>query len=83
MTIDGVYIYPNPSDGNFIINFPDDHLYKSLEIVNPDGKIIHQRTIDNKTRSVTINSAVNLLKGVYFIRFRGEDSYVVKKVVIS
>jgi len=80
---DDIHIYPNPSKGNFIINFPVDHLYKSLEIISPDGKIIYQQTIDYKTRNITIDSDVNLLKGIYFIRFNGKISYVVKKIVIN
>jgi len=44
---------------------------------------MHQKNIDNKTRSVTIDSDVNLLKGMYFIRFNSMDSYIVKKVVIN
>ena len=83
ISADGIHIYPNPSNGNFIINFPDEHLYESIEILNTDGRVMHQRNIDNKTRSVTIDSDVNLYKGVYFIRFNSINSYIVKKVVIN
>ncbi len=58
----GFNIYPNPTDGNFSIQFEDDHTqYKSIEIRELSGKLV--KRFDQIRESYN----VNLSPGVYIL----------------
>jgi len=83
MATDEIYIYPNPSEGNFVISLPEHHFYSDLEILNTDGKIIFTKPITSETLSIELNRYLNLAKGVYFIKLFEEDNFIVKKLVVN
>ncbi|RLD45195.1 MAG: hypothetical protein DRI88_08820, partial [Bacteroidetes bacterium] len=78
-----ISIFPNPSDGNFTINFTEEHPFNSIEIVSPLGKVYYKKTIDSKTKSITVGDGLKLAKGIYFVKFNEQKNYVVKKVMIK
>jgi len=82
-TQDDIRVFPNPSDGNFTISFTEEHAFNSVEIVNPLGKVFYKKTIDGKTRSITIGDGLKLAKGIYFVKFNEQTDVVVKKVMIK
>jgi endonuclease I/chitodextrinase len=71
-------IYPNPSSGNFDINF--DSLEKhSIEIYSSIGQKVFENT-DIKDKSISIS---DLQQGIYFIKVTKDSQSIVKKIVIN
>ncbi len=82
MNTDNIKIYPNPSNGKITVNLPADHKYISMEVVNTNGRSMYKRDIQNAF-NISINEDGNLSKGIYLIRFKTEDSRLLKKIVIN
>jgi len=76
---DGIYIYPNPSNGIFNLNsvYP----IKEIKIVDITGKIVYKNS-DIKTNKATIKTS-NLNEGVYTIRVRTNSQLLLKKLIIK
>ncbi len=76
-------VYPNPSNGEFIINFGD-KLAKSggkatISIFNSTGSLVHvDRSVDMSTNFVW--DAANLSSGFYYARITGNMSPVLFKL---
>lgn len=74
-------ISPNPSNGNFTINFNGEGAFK-IELYSSDGKVEFSQ-IANNTNQEKINTS-NLSKGVYFVKitsYNGQSS--VHKIVLT
>ncbi|MES2780841.1 MAG: T9SS type A sorting domain-containing protein [Bacteroidota bacterium] len=74
-----VSVYPNPSKG--LINITSS-LSESLEITVYDiqGKLIQSTTSSNAKETINLQSAP---KGMYFMMIKGQNSSMVKKIVID
>lgn len=59
-------VYPNPSDGNFILNTSSENSIESIAIFDATGKIVHQ-TKSYSGRSTEVMNLSHLEKGVYFV----------------
>ena len=75
-----VQIFPNPVADNLnitVINIKD---YKEivLEIHTISGKKIHQQVLLNQK---TIVNLFDISEGVYFLKIRTEDGFIIKKIV--
>ena len=74
-------IYPNPSTGQFSIEFTENQDGKIVQLLNATGQIVYSEII-NSSR-VEMNQT-DLPKGIYFIRVIGEDQQgQLKKVIIE
>lgn len=72
-------IYPNPSNGNFNINFDNSKGDYSIEIYT----LIGQKVFESKnTRSTTI-SAPNLRKGIHLVKITKDSKSIIKKIEIN
>ncbi|MHB9055544.1 MAG: SUMF1/EgtB/PvdO family nonheme iron enzyme [Paludibacteraceae bacterium] len=70
-------LYPNPAKQLVAINFPND--IKNLKIINPDGKLMYDNTINGK-----IFSVADYPNGIYFIRVSdNKNNFFVQKLVID
>jgi hypothetical protein len=72
-------IYPNPSGGNFILEFADLKGPAELSITDINGRVVHHEKIDNRYISVT----ADLAPGVYMVRVDSGNQYFKKKLIIS
>jgi endonuclease I/chitodextrinase len=72
-------IYPNPSNGNFNINFDNAKGDYSIEIYSLIGQKVFEK---ENTRSVTI-SAPNLQKGTYLVKITKDSKTITKKIEIN
>ncbi len=73
-----VKLFPNPSYGEFRLEFPDDMLEK-YEILSMDGRIIEEK---NVRLSNVFHYKGELSSGTYWIRCFFRDQVVTKKVII-
>jgi len=70
-----VSIFPNPSKGNFQIEFGKDVFFDHLEILNSTGKSILSRDIVDGVNGLSVNLMSHTLPpGLYFIRLSGPFS---------
>jgi Secretion system C-terminal sorting domain len=65
-----ISIYPNPSNGLFFLNSPENLIGKQYQISNAMGQVIQSGTITtSKNFPITINSSVK--GGIYFVNVSG------------
>jgi len=74
-------IYPNPNDGEFVIE--SDATILSVELINQVGKIVH--SVENKNNNIRLN--LKLEKGVYYLKAKlnvdGNEVWKTKKLLIN
>jgi subtilisin family serine protease len=83
---DAIYTYPNPSKGQFNVNFESTNLGNgTISILNSYGKVIHQERFTKS--SEILNMQLNfpsLSKGIYLIKINvGNNEPVVSKITVN
>ena len=78
LTSDDIHVYPNPSNGSFMIDIPK-YPNTQITILNLQGSIIYQKQHTNK-RKVEIN--LDAPKGIYFLQIKNETGLVTKKIAV-
>jgi hypothetical protein len=76
-TSGGVKLYPNPTNGSFVVEFKGNQ-NKHISIVDVTGRLILDST--SKTENLTVNLS-NYASGVYYVKIQSEDVNEVIKVV--
>ncbi len=71
-----INIYPNPTKGIFYINNIND--FNEIKIIDPTGKIITQKPINNYNQSFDITNYAN---GLYIIKLIGSNKYTTKSII--
>ncbi len=73
--------YPNPSSGEFKVDFFDDNVNKKLEILNTNGNTVYGSTIQE---GVTPTISTNLPTGNYFLKVLiGQHSYSQPIIIVK
>ncbi len=75
-----VNLYPNPSNGLFILDLQAELANSKLFLLDLSGKIVFEVLINGK--SVVVDAS-NLLPGCYVVRIENEKSSIVKRLIIS
>ena len=76
-------IYPNPSKGNFNIEFKDLSNSYSIEVFDVTGKTIYENNFDQSANLVQVINIQNATSGVYFINVKSDKGIVTKKLVVQ
>jgi hypothetical protein len=76
-TASGVKVWPNPTKGEFNVEFLNDDA-KTIEVLDLTGRLIQSNIVSNKKMNVNLN---NLSNGVYYIKIQTQASLEVVKVV--
>lgn len=74
-----IKIYPNPSNGNFSIDFGNSNSLHSVEIYSTSGQKVFEKE-NSKNPSIAVT---NFQKGIYFIRITKDSKTFTKKIVIN
>ena len=82
----GVSIFPNPTTGNFTIDFSNSSIngIASIEVVNTFGQKVF--SADEKVASATFKKQIDLsaaARGVYFVEIKTTDEVFTKKILIT
>ena len=72
-----IYIYPNPNNGNFIIE-PNSTDKQTLQVFDVNGKLVLTQSINGTTNI----DASNLAEGVYNLSLQNANGVVNKRLVI-
>ena len=76
-------IYPNPSNGNFIINFESKSTQTiALKIIDVNGSTIYEQKINHAFKS-QLPITQNLPSGVYFITITSDKEQYIQKLLIA
>jgi hypothetical protein len=76
-----IYIFPNPSDGNFTIKLDRMEANTIIEIYNSQGQKVFSKELLNQESVIELN---NLLEsGLYFMKIIGKNNIQYKKVLIN
>lgn len=79
-----VKLYPNPSNGQFIISTEENlGLFSKAEVVNMIGQKIYSMDITSEKTIIDLPSGIS--KGIYFVRILGKQSeiYSTEKIIIK
>ena len=78
-----IEIYPNPNDGNFLIQFPQKTFEKGkVSLFDIHGKLVFSQE-EQWSSNVSISVDSKNLKGLYFLKIESENKRWVKKVCIE
>ena len=77
-TIEGLTIYPNPTNADKIYITTKSSLDKKVEIFNVLGKKVLETTITAKEVNIS-----NLTAGVYIIKIKEGDATATRKLIIN
>ena len=78
LTSEDIHVYPNPSNGSFMIDIPK-YPNTQITILNLQESIIYQKQLTNNHK-IEIN--LDAPKGIYFLRIENEAGVASKKIVI-
>ncbi|MFM9051063.1 MAG: T9SS type A sorting domain-containing protein, partial [Bacteroidota bacterium] len=79
--LEDISVYPNPSNGQFILNTPSLELDAILEVYSTDGRLVYQKNIPSNTTQMLIDLQ-QPAAGLYQVRVVvGEEVRSVKVVV--
>lgn len=84
MLMNGVRIYPNPSDGNFVIELNStSEVTASMIITSAVGETVvnlGEITV-NGNRKINMNSSLE--PGIYYLRIQGNDFEISRKIMVK
>lgn len=78
-----IRIYPNPTNGSFIIVLPNESKYNNLQITNYLGQKIYNQNITGSNSRILIDESTEWSPGVYFVRLNGEYGSEIRKIIIK
>jgi hypothetical protein len=77
---ESISIYPNPSNGNFVINNPSENNL-TVDVLNILGSSVLKTQSSEKYININLESA---LKGIYFVQLENKQGQkIVKKLIIK
>ncbi|MEH6536637.1 MAG: T9SS type A sorting domain-containing protein [Psychroserpens sp.] len=79
--LDQTVLYPNPSNGQIILNFKNTFEEIDIKVFDLSGKLIHSQNNKNAVNELKVN--LNLSENIYFIEITSGKQKVVKKLIIS
>ncbi len=77
--LSGISIYPNPNDGQFVIDLPDAEK-TNIEVLTINGQVVYTK------QSVDVHNVINLKtfdKGIYFVRITNHRTVANYKIVVQ
>ena len=83
-SVDDVRIYPDPSQGTFIVSFNNPAGDASLSVISPLGRpIYHKDDLPESNGRTEIHIDLNVPSGIYMIRVNSNKKDIIKKVIIE
>ena len=79
----GFSIYPNPSNGIFVIDFNESYSKTKIELINITGAVVQRFSINNTNdlrKSIDLSA---LSKGLYLLRVSTNEGFDVRRIVLE
>jgi PKD repeat protein len=77
-----IVIFPNPANGNFTLNLPEESEFTELKLMNHLGQIVMSKKINTNSKVVTIQRNSGWKAGTYFLKVSGPEQVLTKKVIL-
>lgn len=78
---DELQLYPNPTSGNFTVQFPADNHRADLIIYSALGEVVHQQTVAPGAEQLSLQLHDTTPAGVYWLSVQRDGSYAVVKLI--
>lgn len=75
-----VFVYPNPSDGNFKVGLDKNFGQVDIKIYSSTGSLVYAQNKTNSTEGVMLS--LNLPAGIYFVTVTTTDGELMTKTII-
>ncbi len=79
---DGISIFPNPGNGIFWINLPENIVKAELKVYNASGQDVFGKSIEIQNDAIEINLK-NQVPGIYFVRITSEGKSYIEKIILE
>ena len=79
----GYSVYPNPSNGIFVIDFNESYSKTKVELINVTGAVVQNFSINNTSdlrKSIDLSA---LSKGLYLLRVSTDEGFDVRRIVLQ
>ncbi len=77
-------VYPNPSKGQIHLKLSDlQDRDLNLQVMDLSGKIMHQEKLNLQNSSLDKDLNLDLAKGVYLLKIRGQQTRLTEKLIIE
>jgi hypothetical protein len=73
-------LYPNPASTTVTLRVSEQLAGSTISIVDVNGRVVMSKTIAGETLTIDLN---DVAKGAYFVRLTGEQSTVVRKLIVK
>ena len=81
--LNGITVYPNPSNGVFNINIPSDSKNLRLEVTDISGKVVQEAFINKASNSIYKLDLSKLSKGIYLMKVSDNNYSKSEKLIIK
>lgn len=73
-----IFLYPNPSEGNFSISFGQEEGEKNVTITNVSGAIVYSDIFTNEVAEINLS---HQSRGIYFVKIITNGKTITKQVI--
>lgn len=81
--LDGVSMYPNPSNGNVLITLPKNIEQAQVVVTNILGQTVIQHTLNNVSTSTHFVDLSNLTNGIYSLNIKTNTATYSNKIILN
>lgn len=79
--IEDILLYPNPSDGQFILRFNEEwEGIKDIKVISSSGQLVHSESTEEQ---VVYLELLNLVSGVYVLTAESSAGKLLKQIVVQ
>ena len=82
MTAPACTIYPNPTSGATTVSVSGVNGKVKIEVVDMNGRTVASETLECSSECVKTMDVNNLAQGAYFVRITGDNTNMVKKLIV-
>lgn len=81
----GIYMYPNPTNGQFNIRFNTEEKDMRIDVINLQGQVIYSEELNdcNQFECIKAINLSNYDKGIYIVRFSNKNFVKTAKLLIN
>ncbi|GHA55192.1 family 16 glycosylhydrolase [Pontibacter akesuensis] len=77
-----VQVYPNPSSGNFTVQFPAGLLVQQVQLVDAIGRATRVQVHQGGPGELSVVPPPGMAAGLYFCRLTTRDAVIIKRILI-
>ena len=76
-----VTVFPNPTNGNFMVNLTEERMVNNYQLIDMDGRTMLTQKVNTEMSQIEFN-ATSISNGTYFIQIQLDNEVITRPVVI-